>query len=44
MKNQCGNAYIDPAEAEKARELGQQKFQEGDWPGAVDAFTERSFQ
>lgn len=34
------NAYIDPAEAEKARELGQQKFQEGDWPGAVDAFTE----
>lgn len=33
-------AYIDPAEAEKSRELGQQKFQEGDWPGAVDAFTE----
>ncbi|KAJ5778669.1 hypothetical protein N7520_001915 [Penicillium odoratum] len=34
------NAYIDPAEAEKARELGQQKFQEADWPAAVDAFTE----
>ncbi|KAJ5109413.1 Heat shock chaperonin-binding [Penicillium angulare] len=34
------NAYIDPAEAEKARELGQQKFQEGNWPAAVDAFTE----
>lgn len=34
------NAYIDPAEAEKARELGQQKFSEGDWPGAVEAFTE----
>ncbi|CAG8891694.1 unnamed protein product [Penicillium salamii] len=34
------NAYMDPAEAEKARELGQQKFQEGDWPAAVDAFTE----
>lgn len=33
-------AYIDPAEAEKCRELGQQKFQEADWPGAVDAFTE----
>lgn len=31
---------MDPAEAEKARELGQQKFQEADWPGAVDAFTE----
>ncbi|CAG7952678.1 unnamed protein product [Penicillium nalgiovense] len=34
------DAYIDPAEAEKARELGQQKFQEGDWPAAVEAFTE----
>ena len=34
------NAYMDPAEAEKARELGQQKFQEGNWPAAVDAFTE----
>ncbi|KAE8145845.1 hypothetical protein BDV25DRAFT_163740 [Aspergillus avenaceus] len=33
-------SYIDPAEAEKARELGQKKFQEADWPGAVDAFTE----
>jgi stress-induced-phosphoprotein 1 len=33
-------AYIDPAEAEKARELGQSKFQAADWPGAVDAFTE----
>lgn len=31
---------MDPAEAEKARELGQQKFKEADWPGAVDAFTE----
>lgn len=34
------NAYMDPAEAEKSRELGQQKFQEGNWPAAVDAFTE----
>ncbi|KAL4801958.1 hypothetical protein BDV18DRAFT_147900 [Aspergillus unguis] len=33
-------AYVDPEAAEKARELGQQKFQEADWPGAVDAFTE----
>ncbi|KAJ6015848.1 Heat shock chaperonin-binding [Penicillium herquei] len=34
------DAYVDAAEAEKARELGQQKFQEGNWPAAVDAFTE----
>jgi len=34
------DAYVDPSLAEKARELGQQKFQEADWPGAVDAFTE----
>ncbi|PWY77087.1 TPR-like protein [Aspergillus heteromorphus CBS 117.55] len=33
-------AYIDPAGAEQARELGQKKFQEGDWPGAVEAFNE----
>ena len=33
-------AYVDPAAAESARELGQKKFQEADWPGAVDAFTE----
>ncbi|KKK19966.1 heat shock protein [Aspergillus rambellii] len=33
-------SYVDPEEAEKARELGQKKFQEADWPGAVDAFTE----
>lgn len=34
------DAYIDPVKAEEARELGQKKFQEADWPGAVDAFTE----
>ncbi|KAF7714752.1 Heat shock chaperonin-binding domain-containing protein [Penicillium ucsense] len=34
------DAYISPELAEKARELGQQRFQEADWPGAVDAFTE----
>ncbi|KAL4878292.1 hypothetical protein BJY04DRAFT_196209 [Aspergillus karnatakaensis] len=33
-------AYVDPEAAEQARELGQKKFQEADWPGAVDAFTE----
>lgn len=31
---------MDPAKAEEARELGQKKFQEADWPAAVDAFTE----
>lgn len=34
------DAYVDPTKAEEARELGQKKFQEADWPGAVDAFTE----
>jgi len=34
------NSYIDPAEAEKARELGNQKFKEADWPAAVEAYTE----
>ncbi|QKX59021.1 uncharacterized protein TRUGW13939_06150 [Talaromyces rugulosus] len=34
------DAYVSPEEAEKARELGQKKFQEADWPAAVDAFTE----
>ena len=34
------DAYIDPAKAEEAREVGQKKFQEADWPGAVEAFTE----
>lgn len=33
-------AYINPEEAEKARELGGQKFKESDWPGAVEAYTE----
>lgn len=34
------DAYIDPEEAEKARELGSQKFKEADWPGAVEAYNE----
>jgi stress-induced-phosphoprotein 1 len=33
-------AQIDPAKAEEARELGNQKFKEADWPGAVEAYTE----
>ena len=34
------DAYISPEEADKARELGNQKFKDADWPGAVDAYTE----
>ncbi|KAG6999687.1 hypothetical protein G7Y79_00033g068750 [Physcia stellaris] len=33
-------AYINPDEADKARELGNQKFKDADWPGAVEAYTE----
>lgn len=33
-------AYISPEEAEKARELGNLKFKEADWPGAVEAYSE----
>lgn len=34
------DAYISPEEAEKARELGNAKFKEADWPGAVEAYSE----
>lgn len=34
------DAYINPEEAEKARELGNAKFKEADWPAAVEAYTE----
>lgn len=34
------DAYLSPEEAEKARELGNQKFKDADWPAAVDAYTE----
>lgn len=34
------NAYLNPEEAEKARELGNQKFKEADWPAAVEAYSE----
>jgi stress-induced-phosphoprotein 1 len=33
-------AYIDPAKAEEARELGNAKFKESDWPAAVEAYSE----
>jgi stress-induced-phosphoprotein 1 len=32
--------YVDPQKAEEARELGNQKFKEADWPGAVEAYSE----
>ncbi|KAL6904513.1 hypothetical protein GGI43DRAFT_397405 [Trichoderma evansii] len=34
------NAYIDPAKAEEAREEGNKKFKEMDFPGAVAAYSE----
>ncbi|OAL29145.1 hypothetical protein AYO20_09298 [Fonsecaea nubica] len=34
------DAYIDPEKAEEARLLGAEKFKNGDWPGAVEAYTE----
>lgn len=33
-------AYIDPVKAEEAREEGNKKFKESDWPGAVAAYGE----
>lgn len=33
-------AYVDPAKAEEAREEGNRKFKESDWPGAVAAYSE----
>lgn len=33
-------AYINPEKAEEARELGNKKFKESDWPGAVEAYSE----
>ncbi|KID84623.1 heat shock protein STI1 [Metarhizium guizhouense ARSEF 977] len=34
------NAYIDPVKAEEAREEGNKKFKENDFPGAVQAYSE----
>ena len=33
-------AYVDPVKAEEAREEGNKKFKENDYPGAVAAYTE----
>jgi len=33
-------AYIDPEKAEEARILGNDKFKEADWPGAIEAYSE----
>ncbi|KAI9772348.1 MAG: Hsp90 cochaperone [Candelina submexicana] len=33
-------SYISPEKAEEARELGNKKFKEADWPGAVEAYSE----
>ncbi|KAI0020780.1 hypothetical protein F4780DRAFT_770559 [Xylariomycetidae sp. FL0641] len=37
---QTKQAYIDPAKAEEAREEGNKKFKEQDFPGAVAAYSE----
>lgn len=34
------NAYMNPEEAEKTRELGNEKFKAADWPAAVEAYSE----
>ena len=34
------DAYVSPEAGDKARELGNQKFKDGDWPAAVEAYTE----
>lgn len=33
-------SYIDPTKADEAREEGNKCFKEGDWPGAVKAYSE----
>jgi stress-induced-phosphoprotein 1 len=33
-------AYVNPEKAEEAREEGNKKFKESDWPGAVAAYSE----
>ncbi len=40
-KNEAAKAaYIDPAKADEAREAGNKKFKESDFPGAVASYTE----
>ncbi|KAI1772136.1 hypothetical protein F4818DRAFT_449722 [Hypoxylon cercidicola] len=38
--DEAKKAYVDPAKAEEAREEGNKKFKEQDFPGAVAAYTE----
>ncbi|EFX03578.1 heat shock protein sti1 [Grosmannia clavigera kw1407] len=38
--DEARQAYVDPAKAEEARETGNRKFKESDWPGAVAAYSE----
>lgn len=38
--DEARQAYLDPAKAEEAREEGNKKFKESDWPGAVAAYSE----
>ncbi|KAI0879814.1 uncharacterized protein GGS22DRAFT_113183 [Annulohypoxylon maeteangense] len=38
--DEAKKAYVDPAKAEEARELGNTKFKEQDFPGAVEAYSE----
>lgn len=38
--DEAKQAYIDPAKAEEAREEGNRKFKEMDWPGAVQCYSE----
>ncbi|KAI9823272.1 MAG: Hsp90 cochaperone [Phylliscum demangeonii] len=33
-------AYVDPVQAEAAREAGNEKFKAADWPGAIAAYSE----
>ncbi|ANB13018.1 Hsp90 cochaperone STI1 [Sugiyamaella lignohabitans] len=40
LKKREAESYIDPEKAEEAREEGNKLFKEGDWPGAVKAYTE----
>ncbi|GEQ72444.1 hypothetical protein JCM33374_g6131 [Metschnikowia sp. JCM 33374] len=40
IKIKEANSYIDPAKAEEARLEGKEYFTKGDWPKAVEAYTE----
>lgn len=40
LKQKEADAYIDPEEAEKARLQGKDYFTKGDWPKAVEAYSE----